>query len=198
MVLAFMRNVRTCRQAESTDAQHRGRNGVFLGFNPGISQQSAKAIRQEMRSRQLHLRSDLSLEQMAAEVNPVLRGWINYYGAHYRSALIPIIDHFDHILSRWAVRKYNHLKHQRWKALRWIRAYLGDNPSSLLIGMPSAAQRAGWWEPYEMRVSRTVLREPGGGIPPVHSATNPPQSEPMHSPPTRRSPAGRGTGVPSR
>jgi len=104
------------------------KTGVFCGFMPGISREAAVAIRKEMRSWQLHLRSDLSLEQIAAEVNPALRGWINYYGVYFRSALIPVIDHFDHILSRWAVRKYAHFKHRRWNALRWVRGIAWRQP----------------------------------------------------------------------
>jgi len=102
--------------------------GTFVGFNPAISAKSAVAIRQAMRSWKLQLRSDLTLEQIADEVNPALRGWINYYGAHFRSALIPVIDHLDQILSRWAIRKYKHFKHRRWNALRWVRGISWRQP----------------------------------------------------------------------
>lgn len=102
--------------------------GSFVGFNPGISAKSAVAIRHEMRRWQLHLRSDLTLEQIAREVNPALRGWINYYGVYFRSALIPVIDHFDHVLSRWAMRKYKSFKHKRWSALRWVRGISWRQP----------------------------------------------------------------------
>ncbi len=57
----------------------KGKSGdVFVGFNPGISPKSATAIRQTMRDWRLHHRSELSLEDIARRVNPVLRGWINY------------------------------------------------------------------------------------------------------------------------
>jgi group II intron reverse transcriptase/maturase len=93
----------------------------FVGFNPGISAKSATAIRQTMRNWRLHLRSDLSLEEIARMVNPVLRGWINYYGVYYRSALTTVMGHFDKILARWAMRKYKSLKRRRWNAQRWVR-----------------------------------------------------------------------------
>src|ERR1035441_9059264 len=53
------------------------------------------SIRQVMLGWQLHHRSDLSLEEIARMVNPSLRGWINYYGTYYRTALYRAIDHFD-------------------------------------------------------------------------------------------------------
>lgn len=92
----------------------------FVGFNPGISAESARAIRQTMRTWRLHRRSDLSLDQIARMVNPALRGWINYYGAYYKSALRPIMEHFDRLLSSWAMRKYKSLKRRRWNAQRWV------------------------------------------------------------------------------
>ena len=97
------------------------KRGTFVGFNPGISRKSAVAIRREMRSWQLHLRSDLTLEELARRANPSLRGWINYYGVYFRSVLIPVMNHLDHILSRWVVRKYKRFKRKRWSALQWIQ-----------------------------------------------------------------------------
>ena len=97
------------------------KTGTFVGFNPGISGKSAVAIRREMRSWQLRLHSDLTLEQLARRVNPFLRGWINYYGVYFRSALIPVVNHLDHILSRWVVRKYKRFKRKRWSALQWVQ-----------------------------------------------------------------------------
>ena len=51
-----------------------------------------------------------ALEDLARMFNPVLRGWINYYGSYYKSALYPTLQHFDRILVRWAVRKYKRLE----------------------------------------------------------------------------------------
>ena len=101
---------------------------LFVGFNPGISVKSATAIRQTMRGWKLQRRSDLQLEDLARQVNPALRGWINYYGAYYRSALIKVINHFDNILSRWAMRKYKNFKHRRRNAKRWVSGIARRQP----------------------------------------------------------------------
>ncbi len=93
---------------------------MFVGFNPAISTKSATSIRQEMRRWRLHLRSDLALSDLARQVNPALRGWINYYGLYYRSVLHLVMHHFDSVLARWAMRKYKHLKGRRWNARRWV------------------------------------------------------------------------------
>jgi group II intron reverse transcriptase/maturase len=99
----------------------KGRSGkAFVGFNPGISAKSATAIRQSMRDWQIHLRSDLSLEDVAKLVNPRLRGWINYYGAYYRSVLSRVLAHFDSVLSRWVMRKYKRFRRRPGNAERWV------------------------------------------------------------------------------
>jgi RNA-directed DNA polymerase len=69
-----------------------------------------------MSSWRFHRRSDLSLEQIATKVNPVLRGWINYHGSYFQSVLYRVMVHFDAYLSRWAMNKYKKLKRHRRRA----------------------------------------------------------------------------------
>jgi RNA-directed DNA polymerase len=93
----------------------------FVGFNPAISSRAATAIRRTMRSWGLHRKSDLSLEQIARRVNPVLRGWITYYGVYFRSVLHRVLSHLDMYLSRWAMMKYKSLRQRQRHAGRWVR-----------------------------------------------------------------------------
>ena len=59
--------------------QVRTKKGRYMfSFNPAISKDAAKRLRREIRSWRLHQRSGSTLEQLADEVNPVVRGWINY------------------------------------------------------------------------------------------------------------------------
>ena len=69
-----------------------------------------------------------SLDDLARMFNPNIRGWINYYGAYYKTALAPVMAHFDKILSRWAMRKYKSLTRQR-NAHRWVRSVAGRQPA---------------------------------------------------------------------
>jgi hypothetical protein len=64
---------------------------MFNSFLPAVSKKALKAMRQEIRLRwKLHLRSDLSLEELAEKYNPVIRGWIQYYGKFYKTELIEV------------------------------------------------------------------------------------------------------------
>ena len=77
-------------------------------------------MRQEMRHWKLHLRSDKAIDDLARMWNPVLRGWIQYYGRFYPSALHPVFRHLDTTLARWAMRKFKRLRRHRRRAVHWL------------------------------------------------------------------------------
>ena len=93
----------------------------FVNFSPAVSNKATKAIRQEIRSWNLHRRTDKSLEDFARMFNPIIRGWINYYGSYYKSALYRTFWQLDRTLSTWASRKYKRLRGRQRRAQRWLR-----------------------------------------------------------------------------
>ena len=100
-------------------------------------------MRQEMRRWKLHLRSDKAIDDLARMWNPVLRGWIQYYGRFYRSALYPVFRHLDLHLVRWAMRKYRRLRRHRRRATHWLGGLAQREPRLfahwMLLGLrPSA------------------------------------------------------------
>ena len=92
----------------------------FTGFLPAVSDKAVKRIRQVMRSWSIHRQSDLSIEELSQLYNPIVRGWINYYGQYYKSALRWTFNVFNRILIRWSMRKYIKLKGYRQKATYWL------------------------------------------------------------------------------
>jgi RNA-directed DNA polymerase len=92
----------------------------FVNFSPGVSNKAAKAMRQQARKWKLHLRSDKSLEDLSRMFSPIIRGWINYYGSFYKSALYPILRHLNRTLVRWAMRKFKRLRRHRRRAEYWL------------------------------------------------------------------------------
>jgi RNA-directed DNA polymerase len=92
----------------------------FINFSPAVSNKAAKKMRQEMRRWRLNLRSDKALDDLARMWNPVIRGWIHYYGRYYRSALNPVFRHLNTYLVRWASRKYKRLRRHRRRAEYWL------------------------------------------------------------------------------
>jgi RNA-directed DNA polymerase len=92
----------------------------FINFSPAVSDKAGKAIRAEMRSWKLHLRSDKAIEDLARMFNPIIRGWLQYYGRYYRSALYPLMRQLDRSLARWAYRKYKKLRGHLRRATHWL------------------------------------------------------------------------------
>lgn len=99
----------------------------FTGFLPAISPEALKAKSVELRKMRIHRRTDLSLDDLARWLNPVVSGWINYYGRFYRSALDPLLKRVNAYLRRWAGRKYKRLRtDKRYRA--WLAGMLSRQP----------------------------------------------------------------------
>ena len=96
------------------------RGEFFVNFSPAVGDEAAKSIRREIRGWRIHRMSDKSIEDLSRIFNPVLRGWINYYGRFYKSALYPIFDQLNCALKRWAMRKYKKLRGRQRRARYWL------------------------------------------------------------------------------
>jgi RNA-directed DNA polymerase len=92
----------------------------YIAFSPAVSTAAGKAMRQQSRRWNLHLRSELSLEEISRITSPVIRGWINYYARFYKSALYPTLRHLNDILVRWAMRKFKRLRFHLTRAVYWL------------------------------------------------------------------------------
>jgi RNA-directed DNA polymerase len=115
----------------------------FINFSPAVSNVAAKAMRQEMRRWHLNRRSDKAINDLARRWNPVLRGWIQYYGRFYRSALAAVFRHLNITLVRWAMRKHKKLRRHRRRAESWLGGIARREPRLLahwhLLGLRPAA-----------------------------------------------------------
>jgi RNA-directed DNA polymerase len=106
-------------------ARSRGRN--FTGFLPAISPEALKAKSVELRRMRIHRRTDLSLDELARWLNPIVSGWINYYGRFYRTALDPLLKRVNTYLRRWAGRKYRRLRTDK-RFREWWSGLLARQP----------------------------------------------------------------------
>jgi RNA-directed DNA polymerase len=93
----------------------------FINFSPGVSNVATKAMREAIRNWQLRCRVDKWIDDLARMFNPIIRGWITYYGRFYKSALYPTLRYLNQCLARWAMAKYKRLKRHRRRAEHWIR-----------------------------------------------------------------------------
>src|SRR3954462_14107058 len=99
----------------------------FTGFLPAISPEALKAKGADLRAMRIHRRTDLTLDDLARWLNPIVAGWINYYGRFYRSALYPLLRRVNAYLRRWAGRKYKRLRTEK-RYRKWLAGLLERQP----------------------------------------------------------------------
>lgn len=107
------------------------RQSMFINFTPAVSKSALKSMRATTRRYNLRNRTDLKLGDIAQWYNPVLQGWINYYGKYTRSALYPVLRHFNLTLVAWAMRKYRRLRHRKTWAAKFMEKIAEENPDLL-------------------------------------------------------------------
>lgn len=108
------------------------RNGtsgkLFISFLPAISPEALKAKSAELRAMRIHRRTNLSLDDLARWLNPIVAGWMNYYGRFYRSAMDPLLRRINTYLMRWAGKKYRRRLRARRRFWRWWTGLLDRQP----------------------------------------------------------------------
>jgi RNA-directed DNA polymerase len=95
-------------------------NRLFTSFLPGVSKDALKRMRQTVRGWQLHRQTAKTLAELAQQCNSTLRGWWNYYGAFYRSAMHKLFRYIDCRLEKWARRKYKTLLRHKQRSAEWL------------------------------------------------------------------------------
>lgn len=88
----------------------KGRHGLFRSFSPAVSRAALKRMSATVHSWRLHRWVTATVSDLAAHVNPVVRGWMRYYGAFHPSALYPLLRRINSYLVRWLRGKYRRLR----------------------------------------------------------------------------------------
>jgi len=91
----------------------------FVNFTPAVSRKASKHMRQTIHDWRMHLKPDKGLEDLSSMFNPVIRGWIQYYGHFYKSELYTVLRYMNEALVLWVRRKYKKLRYQR-RATHWL------------------------------------------------------------------------------
>jgi RNA-directed DNA polymerase len=114
---------------------------LFVGFTAAVSPEALTAMRQKARRLSYRNRTDLSLQDIARTLNPILRGWIAYYGRFQPSALGPLFRHINMSLVAWAMRKYKRFHKSKTRAGGFINEVSRKCPKLFAhwqLGMASA------------------------------------------------------------
>jgi group II intron reverse transcriptase/maturase len=115
----------------------------FSAFLPAISKHALKRISAEVRSWRLHHRTGHTFADLARWINPIVRGWMQYYGAFYRSALYQLLSRINAYLVRWIRKKYKRLRAER-KAIECWRGIVARYPRMFAHWIWTPSVSCGW------------------------------------------------------
>ena len=106
----------------------RTRNGeLFCNFTPAVSSSALNSMRATVRDLKLRRKTQVSLADIAQRLNPLLRGWIRYYGRYAPSALEPLHRYVNQTIAAWARRKFKRFKANRVRALLFLKRMAQNN-----------------------------------------------------------------------
>lgn len=106
----------------------KGANGSsFSSFLPAISKKAKLDIQRKIKEWRLLWQTNKRLEDLALKYNPVIRGWLNYYGNYGRIELARILQGINKHLCLWIQRKYKKYKHKPYRARTLLRKIIQAN-----------------------------------------------------------------------
>ena len=104
-----------------------GDGRVFNSFLPAVSEDAMTKMSHAVHNWRLHRWNTMSLNELAAWVNTIVPGWLNYYGRFYPSRLRPLLRRINAYILRWARKKYKRLRSFK-KALAWWKRVVQRDP----------------------------------------------------------------------
>src|SRR5229473_2488100 len=108
-------------------APTRDGRSMFAAFLPAISGDALKDKGRINRGWRINLRTTSDLAGLAEWMNPVIRGWMNYYGKFYRTEMFALLRRINTYIVRWARRKFKRLRAFK-RAKRWWNGLLKREP----------------------------------------------------------------------
>ena len=104
----------------------------FTSFIPAVSPKSMLKMRERIRSWKLGDHALLSVEDVTRFINPILKGWWQYYGRFYKSEMFKLFKYLDECLAAYLRRKYRNLFGHKGQSLRKLNEIAKTHPSWLI------------------------------------------------------------------
>lgn len=109
-------------------AQNSRRKVWFTNWLPAVSKKAMSNMNEKMRNWRILRNPSCTLTDIAKAINPIVRGWINYYGKFYKSKLRNFMHTLNVKLAKWARRKYKNLRVSDNKAMNWLHKVSQESP----------------------------------------------------------------------
>lgn len=93
-----------------------------------VSKKFGKVFRDKMKSLEIYKKTGSAIEMIAKVLNPLIRGWINYFGKYNPSAMKYTLDVIERRIMKWAMCKYKYLIGRKKRAERWLSQVKQSEP----------------------------------------------------------------------
>ena len=114
---------------------------LICGFTPAVSPSALKTMRATIRDLDIRRSTQVSLADIARQLNPLLRGWIAYYGRYTPSALSALFRYVNLTLLAWVRRKFKRYKGHKVRAADFVEKLARTRPDLFVhwrLGMTGA------------------------------------------------------------
>ena len=110
--LGYSFQLRTCKSRKT--------GKLFLGYDCAISISARKAISSKLSVMRIERSWSKSIVGIAQKLNPMIRGWINYYGRYKGYELNRVFRLLHKRLIRWARKRYKRYRTSINKCYKWL------------------------------------------------------------------------------
>ena len=105
------------------------KDGVIRNnFIATVSKTAAKGFRDKIKALEIHKKIGCKIDMIAELLNPMLRGWMNYFGKFNPSAMKNTLQCIEHSLIKWAMCKYKSFRGRRQRAEKWLSSIRKREP----------------------------------------------------------------------
>lgn len=115
----------------SRAAKDKRNNVLFTSYLPAISKKSVSRIHETIKSWNLKRLHNRSLRFVAAYINDVVRGWINYYEKFGKTEFWKVMCHLNRSIAYWAKTKYKRLRRRGIISAHYWLAYIAQKEPNL-------------------------------------------------------------------
>lgn len=115
----------------SRAAKDKRNNVLFTSYLPAISKKSVSRIHETIKSWNLKRLHNRSLRFVAAYINDVVRGWINYYEKFGKTEFWKVMCHLNRSIAYWAKTKYKRLRRRGVISAHYWLAYIAQKEPNL-------------------------------------------------------------------
>ena len=125
---SLVADLRTFRSRAAKDKRN---NVLFTSYLPAISKKSVSRIHETIKSWNLKRLHNRSLRFVAAYINDVVRGWINYYEKFGKTEFWKVMCHLNRSIAYWAKTKYKRLRRRGVISAHYWLAYIAQKEPNL-------------------------------------------------------------------